>query len=306
MLQSDILETYTTEQQNTASSDIDAKNSLEIVSIINSEDKKVPLAVEKILGEIAALVDDIVSAFKKGGRLIYIGAGTSGRLGVLDASECPPTYGVDPSMVQGLIAGGREALTRSIESAEDRAEEGVRELKELKFDAKDVLVGITASGGAPYVIGALKYALSLGAVTASISCNENSKTFEYAAHRLYVNVGPEVVTGSTRMKSGTAQKLILNMLTTASMIRLGKVYKNLMVDLKPVNNKLILRSVRLIMKLSGCSEEKAREVFEASGKQPKVAIVMVLLGLDRTEAAALLEKSGGHISAIAEKNIIGV
>jgi N-acetylmuramic acid 6-phosphate etherase len=300
-LSAQTLDRYTTEQRNDASSDIDAKSSLEIVSIINNEDKKVPSAVEKILQEIAALVDDIVVAFKKGGRLIYIGAGTSGRLGVLDASECPPTYGVEPAMVQGLIAGGRDALTKSIESAEDRAEEGVRELKALSFSEDDVLVGITASGQAPYVLGALEYALNLGAITGAISCNADSKTFDYAKHRLYVNVGPEVVTGSTRMKSGTAQKLILNMLSTAAMIRMGKVYKNLMVDLKPVNQKLILRSIRLIREVTGCNEEEAGKAFNASGKNPKTAIVMVLLKTDRIKAEELLEKANGHISLIISK-----
>ncbi|MDR3335472.1 MAG: N-acetylmuramic acid 6-phosphate etherase, partial [Treponema sp.] len=228
------LETYTTEQRNEASNDIDTKNSLEIVRIINNEDQKVAPAVSQILPEIAALVDDVVAAFKQGGRLVYIGAGTSGRLGVLDASECPPTYGISPDMVQGLIAGGREALTRSVESAEDRADVGVADLQGLNFCVKDVLLGITASGQAPYVLGALEYARNLGAVTGAISCNGNSKTFALAKHRLYVDVGPEVVTGSTRMKSGTAQKLILNMISTASMIRMGKVYKNFMVDLQPV------------------------------------------------------------------------
>jgi N-acetylmuramic acid 6-phosphate etherase len=289
---------FTTEQKNEASLDIDAKSSLEIVTIINNEDKKVPVAVTQILGEIAALVDDIVAAFKKGGRLIYIGAGTSGRLGVLDASECPPTYGVEPNMVIGLIAGGQEALTKSIESAEDRAEDGVKELKALGFSEKDVLVGITASGQAPYVLGALEYARDIGAVTGAISCNANSKTFDYARHRLYANVGPEVVTGSTRMKSGTAEKLILNMLTTAAMIRIGKVYKNLMVDLKPVNHKLVLRSIRLIREVTGCTEQEARESFEASGKRPKTAIVMVLLKKDRNEAEKLLKEADGHISLL--------
>ena len=297
-LSAETLSQFTTEQRNEVSCDIDARSSLEIVSIINNEDKKVPFAVEKILPEIAALVDDIVAAFKKGGRLIYIGAGTSGRLGVLDASECPPTYGVEPGMVQGLIAGGREALTTSIEAAEDRAEEGVRELKALGFNANDVLVGITASGQAPYVLGALEYARSLGAVTGAISCNANSKTFDYARHRLCVGVGPEVVTGSTRMKSGTAQKLVLNMLSTASMIRIGKVYKNLMVDLRPVNHKLVLRSIRLIREVTGCSEEKAQEAFAASLKQPKTAIVMILLGVDREEALRLLQDANGHIGVI--------
>lgn len=302
-LSAETLSQFTTEQRNEASSDIDSRSTLEIVSIINNEDKKVPVAVEKILPEIAALVDEIVAAFKKGGRLIYIGAGTSGRLGILDASECPPTYGVEPGMVQGLIAGGREALTSSVESAEDRADEGVRELKALGFSGKDVLVGITASGQAPYVLGALQYAVSLGAVTGAISCNADSKTFAYARHRLFADIGPEVVTGSTRMKSGTAQKLILNMLSTASMIRLGKVYKNLMVDLKPVNHKLILRSIRLIKEITGCSEEKASHALNASQNQPKVAIVMVLLGLDPEQAAKRLNEADGHISKIIPKII---
>ena len=297
-LSSQALGRFLTEQRNDASSDIDSKTSLEIVTIINSEDKKVPLAVEKILPEIAALVDDIVTAFKSGGRLFYIGAGTSGRLGVLDASECPPTYGVDPQMVQGLIAGGPAALTSSVESAEDRAGEGVDELKKRGFGKNDVLVGITASGQAPYVLGALEFAAGLGAVTAAISCNPGSKTFDLAKHRLLAQAGAEVVTGSTRMKSGTAQKLILNMLTTAAMIRIGKVYKNLMVDLKPVNHKLILRSQRLIMEITGCTQEKAIEALEKSGRQPKLAVAMVLLGVDSVEASRLLEKAGGHIAGI--------
>jgi N-acetylmuramic acid 6-phosphate etherase len=297
----EILETYTTEQRNEASFDIDSKTSLEIAAIINNEDKKVPFAVERILSEIAALVDDIVVSFRREGRLIYIGAGTSGRLGVLDASECPPTYGVSPEMVQGLIAGGREALTRSVESAEDRAGDGVAELEGLGFNRNDVLVGITASGQASYVLGALEYARNLGAVTAAISCNARSKTFDLVKHRLFVDVGPEVITGSTRMKSGTAQKLVLNMLSTASMIRIGKVYKNLMVDLRPVNQKLILRSIRLIREVTGCPQKQAEAAFAASGKNPKTAIVMVLLRTDRERAEILLKEADGHISLVAEK-----
>jgi N-acetylmuramic acid 6-phosphate etherase len=296
-----VFEEYTTEQRNEVSFDIDSKTALEIVTIINSEDKKVPFAVEKILPEIAALVDDIVAAFRRGGRLIYIGAGTSGRLGVLDASECPPTYGVNPGMVQGLIAGGREALTTSIESVEDRAGDGAADLKRIGFGNDDVLVGITASGQAPYVLGALEYARSLGAKTAAISCNAGSKTFDLAGHRLFVDVGPEVVTGSTRMKSGTAQKLVLNMLSTASMIRIGKVYKNLMVDLRPVNQKLILRSIRLIREVTGCSRERAEEAFAGSGKNPKTAIVMVLFEVDKERAKNLLREADGHISALTGK-----
>jgi N-acetylmuramic acid 6-phosphate etherase len=288
----------TTEERNIASRDIDEKSALEIVTIINKEDKKVPEAVEKILPHIAALVDDVVAAFKKGGRLVYIGAGTSGRLGVLDASECPPTYGVDPGLVQGLIAGGLPALTRSIEDAEDDGEAGSGELRKIHFSAADVLVGITASGGAPYVLGALEYAGNVGAVTAAISCNEGSETFALAKHKLWVNVGPEVVTGSTRMKSGTAQKLVLNMISTAAMIRIGKVYKNYMVDLRPVNQKLVRRSIRIIREISGALEKDAEEAFYASGKRPKIAIVMLLTGTDRPEAEKLLETAEGHITRI--------
>ncbi|WP_455381056.1 N-acetylmuramic acid 6-phosphate etherase [Salinispira pacifica] len=298
-----MLESYTTEQQNDASIDIDTRNSLEIVTTINSEDEKVPAAVKAALPAIAALVDDIVASFRAGGKLVYVGAGTSGRLGVLDASECPPTYGTPPEMVQGLIAGGREALTRSIEHAEDRPEEGVHDLERIGFSARDVLVGITASGQAPYVLGALAHARELGAVVGALSCNRNSKTFDYAKHRIYLDVGPEVVTGSTRMKAGTAQKLVLNMLTTASMIRLGKVYRNLMVDLTPVNRKLVERSKRLIRQATGCSRADAEAAFEASGRKPKVAIVMVLLESDRTTAEKLLSQASGHITgAVAAWN----
>jgi len=296
----DTLDTYTTEKRNERSMDIDSKNTLDILKIINDEDKKVPFAVEKSLGAIAALVDDVVASFRTGGRLIYIGAGTSGRLGVLDASECPPTYGTDPSMVQGLIAGGREALVRSIEGAEDDPDAGVTELKALNFAKNDVLVGITASGQAPYVLGALEYAENLGAVTGALSCNRNSRTFQYAKHSIFLDVGPEVVTGSTRMKAGTAQKLALNMITTASMIRLGKVYKNLMVDLTPVNQKLVERSKRLIRQATGCTREKAAEAFAASGSHPKTAIIMVLLNISR-EKAEELEKSGsGRITEVLD------
>jgi N-acetylmuramic acid 6-phosphate etherase len=201
-------------------------------------------------------------------------------------------------MVRGLIAGGSDALTGSIESAEDRAGEGAADLEKIGFSRDDVLVGITASGQAPYVLGALEYGRNIGAVTAAISCNELSKTFALARHRLYVNVGPEVVSGSTRMKSGTAQKLILNMLSTAAMIRIGKVYKNLMVDLKPVNHKLVLRSIRIIRELTGCSPEEAERALEDSLKKPKTAIVMVLLGVSRERAEELLVRSEGRISAV--------
>ncbi len=292
----DMLESFSTEGRNESSMDIDTKTSLEILRIINAEDKKVPLAVEAALPELAALVDDVVEAFRAGGRLIYIGAGTSGRLGVLDASECPPTYGSPPGMVQGLIAGGREALVRSIEGAEDDDAQGVADLEAIGFGPKDVLVGITASGQAPYVLGAMAHARDKGAVVAAISCNKGSKTFGLAKYQIYLAVGPEVITGSTRMKAGTAQKLALNMITTGAMVRVGKVYRNLMVDLAPVNKKLVERSKRLIRQATGCSKEEAARVFEASGHRPKLGIIMVLLGVDEAEAERLEKAGGGPIA----------
>ena len=292
------MENYTTEQQNEHSADISTKSAIEIVKIINSEDAGVVPAVGRILPEIAALAEDIALAFKRGGRLIYIGAGTSGRLGVLDASECPPTYGSDPGLVQGLIAGGNPALTRSIEGAEDDREAGVAELKAIDFNVNDVLVGITASGQAPYVLGALEYAGKLGAVTGAISCNRDSKTFNLVKYKLYADVGPEIVTGSTRMKSGTAQKLILNMLTTTAMIRWGKVYRNYMVDMKPVNHKLVLRSIRMIRQLTGCSTEQAEEALKASGRKTKLAIVMAKFKVNREKAEELLAGAEGRIADI--------
>jgi len=293
----DPLEGYTTESRNELSMDIDSKNTLEILRIINAEDKNVPFAVERALDRIAALIDDVVASFKKGGRLFYIGAGTSGRLGILDASECPPTFGVPPTMVQGLIAGGAEALVRSIEGAEDDGEAGVRELERAGFGDRDVLVGITASGQAPYVLGAMAKARNVGAVVAAISCNPGSRTFDYAKHAIFLDVGPEVVTGSTRMKAGTAQKLTLNMITTAAMIRIGKVYGNLMVDLTPVNRKLVERSKRLIRQATACSQAEAANAYERSGHRPKIAIIMVLLGIDRAEAERYDREGGGPISS---------
>ncbi|MFZ2635904.1 MAG: N-acetylmuramic acid 6-phosphate etherase [Rectinemataceae bacterium] len=294
------IDRLTTERENPASADIDAKSSRDILAIINTEDKKVPFAVEKCLDTIASLVDDVVASFKRGGKLVYIGAGTSGRLGVLDASECPPTYGTDPAMVQGLIAGGKEALVRSIEWAEDRTEDGVRDLERILFTGNDVLVGITASGQAPYVLRAMKHAGEIGAVVAALSCNPGSETFKLARHAIFVDVGPEVVAGSTRMKAGTAQKLVLNMITTAAMIRLGKVYKNYMIDLRPVNRKLIERSKNLIMKVSGCDRSRAEAAFEASGGKPKIAILMVILDIGRDEAERIAAEHDGHISLAIE------
>ncbi|MBF9017707.1 MULTISPECIES: N-acetylmuramic acid 6-phosphate etherase [unclassified Oceanispirochaeta] len=297
----DNLSELVTEQANPASLGIDTKNSHEILEIIINEDKKVPLAVEKALPQISPLVDRVVEQFKKGGRLFYIGAGTSGRLGVLDASECPPTYGSDPEMVQGIIAGGQEALTRSVEWAEDDENQGKQTLLDRGFTADDILIGITASGQAPFVIGAMKYAQSIGAAVGALGCNKGSLIFNHADYPVFMDVGPEIVTGSTRMKSGTAQKLVLNMITTSSMILMGKVYNNLMVDLKPVNQKLILRAKRLILMATGCSPEEAGKVFETSGHHVKTAIVMQLLGTDKDNAVALLEENEGKIGLVLKK-----
>ncbi len=284
-----------TEQPNPASKDIDTKSVDEILKIINDEDKLVPLRVEPAIPQIAAVVEATVRAFKQGGRLFYVGAGTSGRLGVLDASECPPTFGVSRELVQGIIAGGQEALTRSIEWAEDNEEAGAGDLAAKGINSKDVVVGITASGQAPYVIGAMKKGHEAGAVVGAISCNRKSKIFQYADHSIFLDVGPEIVAGSTRLKSGTAQKLVLNMITTASMIRMGKVYNNLMVDLVPVNKKLVERSIRLIVTATGCDRDLAEKAFEASGHHPKSAIVSVLLDIPAEEAKNLLDKNEGRI-----------
>ena len=293
----DYFERATTESRNVRSANIDTLPVIEILRIINEEDKGVPFAVEKALPDIAALVEDIVRAFSNGGRLVYIGAGTSGRLGVLDASECPPTFGVPKGMVIGLIAGGDFALRNSIEGAEDEPEGGMQALRGIGFCACDVLVGITASGSAPYVLGAMQYAREQGAVVGAISCNRESKTFTLAHHRILLEVGPEVITGSTRMKAGTAQKLVLNMLTTTSMIRIGKVYGNLMVDLMPVNRKLVDRSKRLIRQATGCTRDEAEAAFLASGGKPKIAILMIALGISAEKAQELIQQGQGRLAA---------
>ncbi|ADK80282.1 N-acetylmuramic acid 6-phosphate etherase [Sediminispirochaeta smaragdinae] len=294
----DYLGNLTTEQANPASQDIDTKSTIEILKIINEADKKVPLVIEKALDSIADVVDDAVKAFRRGGRLFYVGAGTSGRLGVLDASECPPTFGTDPKMIQGIIAGGQEALTRAVEWAEDDEEKGGAAMDEKEVGPNDIVIGITASGHAPYVIGALKRGREQGAVTCAISSNSNSRTFAYADRTILINVGPEIITGSTRMKSGTAQKLVLNMITTAAMIRLGKVYKNFMVDLMPLNSKLINRSIRLIKEVCDCTSEVAEQAFLACDRKPKVAIVSVLLKVSAQEARKLLQQNEEHIGLV--------
>lgn len=289
------LSTLITEQRNPNSMHVDSLSALEIVQLMNQEDKQVPLAIEKCLPQIAQAVECIVAAFQQDGRLVYIGAGTSGRLGVLDASECPPTFGVSPEMVKGIIAGGERALRHPIEGAEDSKAQAVVDLQTIQFSSKDVLVGIAASGRTPYVIGALEYAKSLGSVTVSIASNPNSAMANIVDIAIDTVVGPEVLTGSSRLKSGTAQKLVLNMLTTASMILMGKCYQNLMVDVQASNEKLKARAIRIVMQATDCDKALAEETLKQADQNAKLAIMMILSGLDRAQAEALLEKHQGKL-----------
>ena len=289
------LSTLITEQRNPNSMNVDSLSALEIVQLMNDEDKQVPLAIEKCLPQIAQAVERIVAAFQQGGRLVYIGAGTSGRLGVLDASECPPTFGVSPEMVKGIIAGGERALRHPIEGAEDSKAQAVFDLQTIHFSSKDVLVGIAASGRTPYVIGSLEYAKSLGSVTVSIASNPNSAMANIVDIAIDTVVGAEVLTGSSRLKSGTAQKLVLNMLTTASMILMGKCYQNLMVDVQASNEKLKARAIRIVMQATDCDKALAEETLKQAEQNAKLAIMMILSGLDRAQAEALLEKHQGKL-----------
>ena len=284
-----------TEQRNPNSMQLDSLSAQELVALINREDQQVALAVEKCLPQIASAVEKIVAAFERGGRLVYVGAGTSGRLGVLDASECPPTYGVKPEMVVGLIAGGDHALRHPIEGAEDNVQQGQADLEEIDFSARDVLVGIAASGRTPYVLGALNYAKQLGATTVSIASNPKSKMAEVADIAIETVVGPEVLTGSSRMKSGTAQKLVLNMLTTASMVLIGKCYQNLMVDVQASNEKLKVRALKIVMEATECDNETAANILAKANGKVKLAILMQLSGLDALKAQSLLDKLNGKL-----------
>lgn len=284
-----------TEGRNPASQNIDELSTEAMLRVINDEDKKVALAVEAIVPQIADAVDAICAALQAGGRLIYCGAGTSGRLGILDASECPPTFGTPREQVIGLIAGGHTAILQAVENAEDNREQGAQDLKDIHFSRHDVLVGIAASGRTPYVLGALAYANELGATTVSLTCNPGSAMSQVAAIALTPVVGPEVVTGSSRMKAGTAQKLVLNMLTTGSMIRSGKVYGNLMVDVEATNQKLVQRQVNIVMQATDCDDATASAALTACGGHCKTAILMVLADLAADEAKALLSQHQGFI-----------
>jgi N-acetylmuramic acid 6-phosphate etherase len=289
------LQHIVSEGRNPRSMDIDLVSTSELLGIINGEDRLVPEAVGKTLPDIARAVDAIVRAFGEDGRLVYIGAGTSGRLGVLDASECPPTFGVPADMVVGLIAGGRDALTNAKEGAEDRADEGAADLRGIGLTGRDVVVGIAVSGRTPYVLGALDYAKSLGATTVALTCNPDSAIAKMADISIAPVVGPEVLTGSTRLKSGTAQKLVLNMLSTASMVRIGKTYQNLMVDMVASNEKLAARAVSIVTEATGCSGDVARAALEATGRNAKLAILVVLTGKSPEEARRDLANAGGFL-----------
>lgn len=284
-----------TESRNPASADIDSLPTLDMLRVINREDQTVALAVEKTLPQVAQVVDAVAQAFRLGGRLIYMGAGTSGRLGILDASECPPTFGTSAEQVVGLIAGGHKAILKAVENAEDNRELAVSDLKALNFSEKDVLVGIAASGRTPYVLGGMEYALSLGATVAAVSCNPGSEMSRLAGIAITPVVGPEVITGSSRMKAGTAQKLILNMITTGAMIRSGKVYGNLMADVEATNAKLVERQKRIVMAATECDRATAEQALAACDGHCKTAIVMILAQLSAGDAKALLAQHQGFI-----------
>ncbi len=289
------LDTLATEQPNAASQAVDAVSTLDMVRIINAEDAKVAAAVGAIAPAVAQAVDLIAAHLRDGGRLFYIGSGTSGRLGILDAVECPPTYSTVPELVQGIIAGGYDAIFRAREGAEDSPQNGEADLQAHHITAKDVVVGLSASGRTPYVVGALSYAQSVGAATIAVDCSPHSLIAAHAQIDLCALVGPEVITGSTRMKAGTAQKMILNMLSTGAMIKLGKVYGNLMVDVKSSNKKLEERARRIVMTATGCARHTAIQALEQCQGHAKTAIVMVKNHLSASDAAAALQNADGYL-----------
>jgi N-acetylmuramic acid 6-phosphate etherase len=296
-----MLENLTTETRNEKTMNLDEMSIEEFLTVMNEEDAKVAAAVRNEIPNISKAVEKIVTAFKSGGRLIYIGAGTSGRIGLLDAVECPPTFGTSPEEVVGLIAGGEKAFIKAVEGAEDSEELAIDDLKEIKLSKNDIVVGIAASGRTPYVIGGLKYAKEIGASTVAVSCNKGSKIGQEAEIAIEVVNGPEVLTGSTRLKAGTSQKLVCNMLSTASMVGIGKVYGNLMVDVQSTNEKLVERSKRIVMEATSCTYEIAEEYLTKSNQSPKVAIVMILTGFSYEQAIEQLKKSEGFIRKAIQK-----
>lgn len=296
------LKTVTTEGQNPDTLDIDLLDAMGVLEKINNEDQKVANVVKLILPEIAKAVDKIVDAFARGGRLIYIGAGTSGRLGVLDAVECPPTFSVSEQQVIGIIAGGDKAIKKAVEGAEDNEALAIEDLKTIKLLAKDVLVGIAASGRTPYVLSAMNYAKTIGTTVVGLNCSYNEKFSQASDINLCAIVGAEALTGSTRMKSGTAQKLILNMLTTASMIRSGKTYRNLMIDVSASNEKLYARAIRIVMQATECDYQCAKKALDIADNNTKLATLMVLTGMDVTTAKASLLKNKGFLRKAIEQS----
>lgn len=289
------LQQLTTEGKNESSRDLDRLSARGIVQMMNDEDKKVPYAVERVLDQVSDAIDVITHSLENEGRLFYFGAGTSGRLGILDASECPPTFGTDPELVQGIIAGGPSAMIRAVEGAEDSVELGQKDVHTYGVTAKDVVVGIAASGRTPYVLGVLAEAQSIGARTIAVSCNQPSFINKGVDVAINVVVGPEVLTGSTRLKAGSAQKLVLNMLTTGAMIRLGKVYGNLMVNVQATNLKLKERVKRIVMEVTGVGYAEAEQLAELAEGDAKTAILMKLIGVSRDEAVRLLNLTNGRI-----------
>ncbi len=291
-----------TEQRNPASAQIDELSTQEILALINREDAKVAQAVEEELPNITQAVDLVVGIIRQGGRLFYLGAGTSGRMGILDAAECPPTFNTPPTLVQALIAGGANAVFQAVEGAEDRPDQAVLDLKERGFSREDALLGIAASGVTPYVLGGLDYARATGAATLFFTCSPSAGEMVSAEVKIIPRVGPEVITGSTRMKAGTATKLVLNMISTATMIRLGKTYGNLMVDLQPKNAKLRDRSLRILTALTGFPEAKASQLLAVAGGELKIALVMGLCGLPPDASRLLLSQSGGSVKEAMQHN----
>ena len=289
-----------TETRNSRTMDLDIMTPLEIVTVMNEEDARVPEAIKPQLNNIAQCVTWAAQSIEADGRLIYMGAGTSGRLGVLDAAECPPTFGVSPETVVGLIAGGERAFIKAVEGAEDSAELGRQDLVNIGLTSRDLVVGIAASGRTPYVLGGLEYAQNIGCHTVGISCNPGSAVGKAAELAIEVVPGPECLTGSTRLKAGTAQKLILNMISTATMVRCGKAFQNLMVDVVPTNEKLRVRAENIVMEATGVTRERAKEALLQSGDKVKTAILMILAGCGREEAEQKLEKTNGHIREAME------
>jgi N-acetylmuramic acid 6-phosphate etherase len=297
------LSKLTTEQVNERTKHIDQMSTLQILKLINDEDRTVADAVQAVLPQIETVIESVCQALQNGGRLFYIGAGTSGRLGIVDASECPPTFRTPPEMVQAIIAGGEQAIYSAIEGAEDDPKQGEADLKQRQLTERDVVIGIAASGRTPYVVGALSYAKTMGVTAVALSCNSNAAISQYADHAIEVIVGPEILMGSTRLKAATAQKMILNMITTTTMIKLGKVYENLMVDLHANNHKLIERARRMVTLVTGVSTEEAKRVLNETEQEVKPAIVMIKAGISLDAAKKVIEEANGFVYKAIEMAI---